>query len=34
MCEVKEIKKVLNDYGYSLKAVSEILKWFELCEGF
>jgi len=28
--ETEEIKKELNDYGYSPKALREIMKWYEL----
>lgn len=27
---IEEIKKALNDYGYSQKAIREIMKWYEL----
>lgn len=26
--EIEKIKKALNDYGYSSKAIREILKWY------
>jgi len=28
--EIKELKKALKDYGYSPKAITEIMKWYEL----
>jgi len=30
MNEIKELKKALKDYGYSPKAITEIIKWYKL----